>query len=329
VSAESTDLSEHYKTVVRGLTLGRVTLVLGAGANLIGRPPETRWVPGGEYLPSGGELAEYLAGVFNYDGDPNDLVRVSQYVAVIRGGTGPLYDELHQVFDHDYAPTQLHEFLAALPATLQAKDQLLRGPPLILTTNYDDLLEQAFEAAGVPYDVVIYVADGKDAGKFRHQPPGKGEKAQLIKEPETYIQLDPTQRTVILKIHGFVDRGHPDPEDASDSYVITEDHYIEYLSRTDLDNLVPVKLLRRLRKCHFLFLGYSMRDWNLRAILHQIWADREQEYDSWSVQIHADPLETKSWERREVQIFDMPLTHYLGGLHDYLSTDVPETGVRQ
>jgi hypothetical protein len=329
VGAAPADLAEHYETVVRGFTLGRVTPVLGAGANLIGRPADTDWAPRGEYLPSGRELAKYLARVFKYKGDPDDLVRVSQYVAVTKGGTGQLYDILHQVFDHDYEPTQLHEFLAALPGVLQAKDQLLRGPPLILTTNYDDLLEQAFDAAGVPYDVVVYVADGKDAGKFRHQPPGNGEKPRLIGEPETYVELDPTKRTVILKIHGFVDRSHPDPEDAEDSYVITEDHYIEYLARTDLDNLVPVKLLRRLRKCHFLFLGYSMRDWNLRAILHRIWADREQEYDSWSVQIHADPLETKSWERREVQIFDMPLTQYLTGLSEYLSAELSEAGIGQ
>jgi len=327
MTAGSKDLAEHYDTVVRGFTLGRVTPVLGAGANLTGRPPETGWTPRGKYLPSGGELAEYLAGFFRYDGDPNDLVRVSQYVAVTKGGTGQLYDILHQVFDHDYESTRLHDFLAGLPGVLRAKDQLLRGPSLILTTNYDDVLEQAFEAAGEPYDVVVYVADGKDAGKFRHRPPG--EKTRVIQEPETYVELDPTQRTVILKIHGFVDRSQADPEDAEDSYVITEDHYIEYLARTDLDRLVPVKLLKRLRKCHFLFLGYSLRDWNLRAMLHRIWADREREYDSWSVQIHSDPLETKSWERREVQIFDMPLAEYLTGLGGYLTAALAELGASE
>jgi hypothetical protein len=328
VSTASTDLGAHYRTVVRGFKDGHVTPVLGAGANLIGRPPETPWVPGGEYLPSGRELAEYLAGAFEYDGDPNDLLRVSQYVVVTQGGTGPLYHELHQVFDHDYATTQLHEFLATLPGVLRAKDRLLRGPPLILTTNYDDLLEQAFDAVGEPYDVVVYVANGKDAGKFRHQPHGKGEEARLIEEPEAYVELDPTKRTVILKIHGFVDRSPQDPEDAKDSYVITEDHYIEYLTRTDLGNLIPVNLLKRLGKCHFLFLGYSLRDWNLRAILHRIWADRDLEFDSWSVQIHADPLERKSWQRREVQIFDMPLAEYLDGLSGCLTAELTETRVR-
>jgi hypothetical protein len=323
VSAGPRELAEHYETVVRGLTLGRVTPVIGAGANLTGRPGDTGWVPREKYLPSGGELAEYLAEFFRYDGDSSDLLRVSQYVAVTKGGTGQLYDVLHELFDHDYEPTRLHAFLAALPGDFRQQNQLLRGPPLLLTTNYDDLLERAFEAAGEPYDVVVYIADGRDAGKFRHRP--YGEKARLIEEPETYVTLDPSAQTVILKIHGFVDRSQADPEDAEDSYVITEDHYIDYLARTDLERLVPVKLLKRLRKCHFLFLGYSLRDWNLRAILHRIWVDREREYDSWSVQIHPDPLEAKSWERREVRIFDMSLDEYLDGLSEYQAS----TGVRE
>jgi hypothetical protein len=317
VSSGSHELAEHYETVTRGFTLGRVTPVLGAGANLTGRPDGTGWVPRGNYLPSGGELAEYLAGFFRYDGDPSDLVRVSQYISVIKGGTGQLYDVLHEIFDHDYEPTRLHTFLAGLPAALRARDQLRRGPPLLLTTNYDDLLERAFDAAGEPYDVVVYVADGRDAGKFRHRP--HGEETRLIEEPETYVKLDPSERTVVLKIHGFVDRTQSEVDDAEDSYVITEDHYIDYLARTDLERLVPVRLLKRLRKCHFLFLGYSLRDWNLRAILHRIWADREREYDSWSVQVRPDPLEAKSWERRDVQIFDLPLDRYLDGLSDELS----------
>lgn len=55
-------LDTHYKTVIKAITDGRVVPFLGAGVNLCGRPKEVAWSCGQtEYLPSGSELAQYLA----------------------------------------------------------------------------------------------------------------------------------------------------------------------------------------------------------------------------------------------------------------------------
>ena len=115
--------------------------LLGAGINLCGRPDNEVWErreP--RYLPSGGELAAFLAEYFEYPpDDARDLVRVSQYAAVMQG-LGPLYDELHEIFDADYEPSALHRFLAGFPAILRSKGYKPRYQ-LIVTTNYDDALE--------------------------------------------------------------------------------------------------------------------------------------------------------------------------------------------
>ena len=67
--------------------------------------------------------------------------------------------------------------------------------------------------------------------------------------------------------------------------MITEDHYIDYLTKTDIGELLPAELLGQARReSHFLFLGYSMRDWNLRVILHRIWGQQALE-----VQVLGDP----------------------------------------
>ena len=310
-------LDEHYATVVRGFRNGWVVPVLGAGANRAGRPAGKEWEFGAPYLPDGRELAEFLAEEFDdYDGDPLDLVRVSQYIAVVGGGTGPLYKTLHPVFDRDYTVTPLHDFLGRLPGMLRDAEKL-RSYPLILTTNYDDLVERAFDAAGEPYDVCAYVAEGSEAerGKFRHRLPD-GE-LRTITEPESYLDVSLDDRTTVLKIHGFVDRNRTSVE-PEDSYVITEDHYIDYLARTDLKQLLPPKLLARLAECHFLFLGYSLRDWNLRAILQRLWNERSTRWDSWSIQLAPDPLERKSWELRGVHILEIDLDSYLAGLLERL-----------
>jgi hypothetical protein len=218
----------HYDTILRAIVDGRLVPLLGAGVNLCGRPKGTGWQHG-RYLPSGGELAAHLAGLFGYpDGELLDLLRVSQYVEVMLG-SGPLYDKLHELFDADYPPSPVHELLASLPKRLGLAGR--RRYQLIMTTNYDDALERAFRAAGEDFDLVWYNAEAEHRGKFLHLPPD-GE-PRLISRPNEYDGLSLQERTVILKIHGAIDRRRPE----RDSYVITEDHYIDYLTRTDVSTL--------------------------------------------------------------------------------------------
>jgi SIR2-like domain len=308
-------LDTHYESVVTALLRGRVTPVLGAGVNLCTRAPGSAWL--GSFPPSGQELADHLAKEFRLPDDaPEDLLHVSQYVYAFRGGSGPLYDVLHEVFDTSFPTTPVHDFLATLPPALRERSRPGR-PPLIVTTNYDDLMETALERIGEPFDVIVYVAEGPNEGRFCVCPPDG--RLQPIADPRSNLELDPDRRTVVLKIHGFVDRRHSD-----DSYVITEDHYIEYLTRMDLDNLIPVKILERLRNCHFLFLGYSLADWNLRAILYKLWSDRQRDRDWWAIQAGPAELERKSWGRRGVEIFDIGLGPYIEGLDDRFQASLAE-----
>jgi SIR2-like domain len=303
------DLDTHYDDVVKGLLRGRVTPVLGAGVNLCGRPPTGAegWI--GKFPPSGPELAQFLATEFEYPPDrPADLLQVCQYVYAVRGGSGPLYDQLHDIFDATFPTTPVHDFLARLPAAVRERTPPGR-PPVILTTNYDDLMEAALAQHGEDFDVVVYSAEGPNEGRFCVRPPGGN--LEPIADPATNLEINPETRTVVLKIHGFVDRENAG---ADDSFVITEDHYIEYLTRMDLDNLIPLKVLERLRNCHFLFLGYSLRDWNLRAILYKLWTDARIDRDWWAIQVNPDELEKRSWGKRGVDIFDVDLDEYTAAL---------------
>jgi SIR2-like protein len=211
--------------------------------------------------------------------------------------------------------------LAALPATLREKGYPPRHQ-LIVTTNYDDLLERAFQTAGEPFDLVSYIAEGEQRGKFLHWP-HQGE-ARLIEKPNEYRGLALDQRTVILKIHGAVDRLNPE----QDSYVITEDHYIDYLTRTDISNLIPATLAAKLRRSHFLFLGYSLRDWNLRVILHRIWGAQKLTYKSWAIQLDPQPLDQEFWRKRDVDILNVRLEDYVATLNERIQALPLYTGAR-
>jgi hypothetical protein len=301
-------LDLHYTTVVKAIVDGRIVPFLGAGVNLCGRPSHIDWQYGqDQYLPSGGELSTYLVKEFDYPAnDTTNLLRVSQYIEVTTG-SGPLYEKLHALFDANYPATSLHQFFARLPSVLREKGY----PPryqLIVTTNYDDVLERAFKEAGEPFDLVTYVAVGEQRGKFVHWPPDS--QARLIERPNEYRDLSLDQRTIILKIHGAVDRATSE----WDSFVITEDHYIDYLTRTDIANLLPVMLAAKLRRSHFLFLGYSLSDWNLRVILHRIWGAQQLTYKSWAIQLKPDELDQKFWMKRDVEILKVSLEDYIAAL---------------
>jgi SIR2-like domain len=239
-----------------------------------------------------------------------DLLRVSQYVDAILGER-QLYRYLRAVLEPDYPPNSVHRFLARL-----ARVQRERGAPqqLILTTNYDDLLERALAAEGEQFDLVWYEAKrGSLRGTFLHRAPD-GETV-AIERPNEYAELG-AARPVILKLHGALDRD----DEKRDSFVITEDNYIDYLSHGDIAERIPITLRERIGDSHLLFLGYSMRDWNLRVVLSRLWGEQPLDLKSWAVQREpADPaareIEETLWrDRGDVDLLYVPLREYVAGL---------------
>lgn len=295
--------TQHWNVLVPKLLDGRVVLFTGAGVHMFIRGQDEPWAHG-RYLPSGSELASHLAELTRYQGrDRDDLLRVAQYLALVEG-SAPLYERLHEVLDADYPATPLHDLIVALPGQMRAQGKP-RSYPLVVTTNYDDVLERALDKAGEPYDLVWYVADGEQRGKFWHCAPDRTR--TLIERPNEYAAVSTAQRLVLLKIHGNIDRAQPD----RDSFVITEDHYIEYLTRTDVASLLPVMLSKTLSTSHFLFLGYALRDWNLRVILHRMWGQRALSYASWAVQKQPLDLDRLFWQQRKVEVLDCELGDYV------------------
>jgi hypothetical protein len=300
------ELGHVYDLITRRLLKSKVVPVLGAGVNLSERPPHIRWERG-RYLPSGQELADELAQhIGNVTIDSRDLARVSQYVAALEG-EGPLYEELHDVFDASYPSTHFHRFLARLSRRIrEAKEAECM---LIVTTNYDDSLERAFTEEGEPYELVTYIAQGKDRGLFRHITAYS--EPTVIRVPNKYADLRLDQRTVIAKIHGAVDRIH------GDSFVITEDHYIDYIAR--LAGLFPVTLAAKLRTSHFLFLGYSLRDWNFRVMLYRLWGEQEgKNFKSWAIQANPDPIDRAAWDERGVDILPIRVEDFVAAIEQRL-----------
>jgi len=287
-----------YWTIRSLLRSGRIIPFLGAGASFGGRNPsktpwrtlknqaEGTWEIG--YLPTASELATALASEVEFPSKAVELTTVSQYYMLVRGRE-PLNDCLHEIFGLKQEPGVLHHYLA---------ESAKSAPLLIVTTNYDDLIERAFDAAGQPYDTVVHVTSSANNGEILWRPHGQPPRELLSKD----LDVDLAKVSVIYKIHGAIDRD----ERTRGQYVITEDDYVDFLARMMRKTAIPNIFADPFQKRPFLFLGYGLSDWNLRVVLNRIEKELRRPGDivSYAIDTRPKPLEKKFWEKRGVIVYD-------------------------
>lgn len=326
-----------YVEIADLLSEGKVVPFLGAGVNFGMRPPEAAWdEQTSAFLPSGAELSRYLAHRINFPSDDphdlKDLAKVSSYYVEI-SDRRLLRRRLQNIFAREYAPSSIHLYLAEVAR--KSEEETAAQPDgakepgtalLVVTTNYDDLLEQAFRRLGRPYDLVVYPTDRKENAAsvlwWRH---GADEPEYVV---PNRLCIDLKNTNVIYKMHGSVDRGQRN----LDSFVITEDDYIDFLSRMMTQGgAVPAQFMRYFRTRHFLFLGYGLGDWNLRVVLKNLktvlpsdeaaaegarpdFDEDEGELTSWAIQFRPTDLEKELWRARRVRIFDEDINTFVRGL---------------
>jgi len=139
------------------------------------------------------------------------------------------------------------------------------------------------------------------------------------------LDIDLNSTTVIYKMHGTID-----PTGSKwDNFVITEEDYVEFLSRMMNGSAVPSQFCQYFSERSFLFLGYSLRDWNLRVVLnnlgkylsrHAAGHGEEGPPPSWAIQQNPSEVDRRLWEKRNVSIFDVALTDFVTKLTQRMNT---------
>ena len=83
-------------------------------------------------------------------------------------------------------------------------------------------------------------------------------------------------------------------------------------------------LAARLRRSHFLFLGYPLQEWSLRVFLHRVWGREKVAYRSWAIAPRPDAIDHELWRQRGIDILDVPLDDYIARLGSRLAAEVQE-----
>lgn len=229
---------QDWEVLLMNIEEGKCTPFLGAGA----------CVP---TLPLGSELAEEWAVKFEYPLKDRDLSKVAQFVAVThREGLFPknvLTKWLRNCAYPDFtSECQVHRLLAEFPL------------PVYVTTNYDDFMLRALQAADkrdAKHDFCRWNDDLRFRADELNLPPSIfGENSQYEPTPE---------EPVVFHLHGHKD--HPD------SLVLTEDDYIDFLiAVSQNEQLLPPRIIRAFSRSTLLFVGYSLADWNFRLLFRKL-----------------------------------------------------------
>lgn len=308
----SFDLDQFpFGQIANWLAQGQVVPFLGSAASSAG-------VSGPDRLPIGRELAAELVKAMGpaYPGQTGDeLAKVAQYYERPFIDRAALYDYLQGRFFkklvYDPLPP-VAELLANLPSSDAHR--------FIVTTNYDVLIERAFKKAGRPLCVItqnmrdpvngatqvnLVLPDGKPANQ-----PAK----EFILDDPSF----PKGTTYLFKMHGSA---HHDTNGGSDDLIITEDDYVDFLVNTGgvvSPNFPPACLATAFKTKRFLFLGYSLEDWNFRAFLRLLALrnalSKADQLRHFAIQLKPSALDVALWGERNVKVFDGDLVEFCSRL---------------
>lgn len=202
-------MKEDIRKIKEAIENNKLVIFVGAGVSI------------GAGLPSWGALVEeYKKRLDLSEADkylPESYLKIPQYYYNKRGFK-EYYDVLYRVFDKNCVPNKIHTLIYKL------------SPQHIITTNYDNLLEQERDRLGLLYDVV---SEDRD---LPYTPNGR----------------------LIIKMHGDLEKKN---------VVLKEDDYLAY-SRNF--SMIETYIKALFTNHTVMFLGYSVDDYNLKLIIDKV-----------------------------------------------------------
>jgi SIR2-like protein len=273
MTAVGTTPEVTMKTVADAVKEGKCVLFLGAAVHAPPPPDSPQWeqaYPAEKRPCLAGALRERLmegsGWTERYGRDdqgnavePWDLQRMAQFYE-LEHGRANLIKEIKAAVDDDKAPSPIVKALAELDF------------PIIITTNYDLMLDRALYAIGKVPRVTVYQ-------------PKPAADPERVPEPSVKAPL-------VFKMHGDVNH--------EGSIVITDEDYIQFVLATGGVKKIPITYTYHLTQWPTLFVGYSLLDYNLRLLFKMLrLVDNPTTFPlSYSVDHSPDPLIYAVWRQQ-------------------------------
>jgi|GEM_PF-2114675 len=202
-------MNENIRKLREAVDNNKLVIFVGAG------------VSASSELPDWKQLIEEFRDALEMDKSKpissDEYLKIPQYYYNMRGFKD-YFDIINNVFNKHYEPNKIHELIFRL------------SPQHIITTNYDNLIEQEMDKQGLLYDVV---SEDKD---LPYTPNGK----------------------LLIKMHGDLQKKN---------IVLKEEDYLSYEENFRLiETFVKALFVNHT----VAFVGYSLGDYNLKLILNSV-----------------------------------------------------------
>lgn len=233
-----------------------------------------------------------------------------------RLGANSLLADLHSGLPQDGRDVLLYQALAKV-----------QTPLVLISSTYDQALENTFRAAGKPFVELASIiqpnpGDGYDIG---HVVVSYSDNSQPVRayhqETLSGVNFLDQGYSVIYKIRGACEpAGGGDADEVQmmrqNTLTLAESSYFSFARHAD--KVVPAYIARQLHRRGLLFIGYRPRDWEDRLLVRALLDKRSHAQEPcYVIGASPEPLEQAFWKDCQVeqhQVDVSELDQYLGEL---------------
>lgn len=259
------------------------------------------------------EMFRRLSRITRIADPPDPLTSITSYYEK-KLGRKSLWKNLRSVISTKKTPTLTHRMLAAAAKFYFERKDIFPEDYVILTTNYDCLMEDALDEAGVDYvALATRMSDQKVLVRFSDSLPNAkqfSERQSGKYFPKELFLKKPKNMVIVCKLHGCL---NPKLTEQDDGVIISDNDYVNYITQMySTQGIIPSYVSQLMQDKPFLFLGYSLSDWNVRSVFENIRKRRGREFSDvdYAVTSYVGDYDQLFFDKNNVTILKTDLNTY-------------------
>lgn len=239
------------------------------------------------------ELAHKLATAIDYKNFEGNLSSIAElYQLRLEYGQKSLITTLNESLPHNPKPFALYNSLAQTPQHL-----------ILISSAYDNLLEQSFRLAGKPFvelSSILQRTKDYDVGhvvvNFSNEEDG-----EIIYPQEELSKLNLLDKySIIYKMRGTCTLPDKRRSARTDALTLSETNYFTFAENAS--KIIPDFLTGHLNERAFLFMGFTPRNWEDRLLARVLLEKRRHSnHPCYTLGEPDDPLQLAYWKKQKVE----------------------------